>query len=494
MSKFSGGPVSVGRGLQLDVYRGHEKIETLQLTRSKTTYVVGREGNVDVKLRHQSISRAHAEISVEGNHVFVTDTGSSHGSYVDGKRLAPNDPTPLLPGGKVKFGGSSRIYKLSKKYIAKQSAAKKAKGPPDEQVLGPDFSTVSSVDNRARLDELAKAFKFLLRPGERRSYEMRPDGYVQLTDIMDSGALTNYNATEKEIVDMASTVAAHVYELVELSGVFYIRLRLEGGTVVGPLVEVLDPVGEFPVLVHAMMFKDWNSVRSTGLQARMRSPVVFISRIPQGKEEAPGCNGAPQIIIEMDVERMVAKGLKLYLDGHENIVCAGRNHDGAIPVSFFKKCYNAKNKSDLLDPEDIDRVRKEEDAAEAKQADQKAKADAEAERGLVRGATVRYKLTGEKATIMAVHMEDLPPYYTISLSNGREKQTTADRLEVPATDEDGEYSPVISPRSKKRQKKEEEAEEEQARKEKVDDFFGLGLANMKKAGGPPARKKKRLAI
>ena len=68
------------------------------------------------------------------------------------------------------------------------------------------------------------------------------------------------------------------------------------------------------------------------------------------------------------------------------------------------------------------------------------------------------------------------------------------RLQVPATDEDGEYSPVISPRSKKRQKKEEEAEEEQARKEKVDDFFGLGLANMKKAGGPPARKKKRLAI
>jgi hypothetical protein len=45
---------------------------------------------------------------------------------------------------------------------------------------------------------------------------------------------------------MAETVACHIYELVELSGVRFIRLRMEGGDVVGPLVEVgllfLNPI------------------------------------------------------------------------------------------------------------------------------------------------------------------------------------------------------------------------------------------------------------
>jgi upstream-binding transcription factor len=49
---------------------------------------------------------------------------------------------------------------------------------------------------------------------------------------------------------------------------------------------------------------------------------------------------------------------------------------------------------------------------------------------LVKGATVRYKPTGGLASILAVHPEDQPAYYTIDLGGGQERQTTAERLEV----------------------------------------------------------------
>ena len=46
------------------------------------------------------------------------------------------------------------------------------------------------------------------------------------------------------------------------------------------------------------------------------------------------------------------------------------------------------------------------------------------------GDRVRYKATGEAATISSVHLDDPPdPYYTVLFENGSERQTTVTKLE-----------------------------------------------------------------
>ena len=40
-------------------------------------------------------SRLHAAIRREGNQIWIEDTGSSNGTWVDGERLAPFTPCPL---------------------------------------------------------------------------------------------------------------------------------------------------------------------------------------------------------------------------------------------------------------------------------------------------------------------------------------------------------------------------------------------------------------
>lgn len=46
------------------------------------------------------------------------------------------------------------------------------------------------------------------------------------------------------------------------------------------------------------------------------------------------------------------------------------------------------------------------------------------------GQKVIYKTTGELVTIVKKHFDDIPPYYTIRMSNGNERQTVEDKLSV----------------------------------------------------------------
>ena len=43
---------------------------------------------------------------------------------------------------------------------------------------------------------------------------------------------------------------------------------------------------------------------------------------------------------------------------------------------------------------------------------------------------VIYKTTGELVTIVKKHYDDVPPYYTIRMSNGNERQTVEDKLNI----------------------------------------------------------------
>eukprot|EP00903_Cladosiphon_okamuranus_P014177 g13174.t1 len=64
-------------------------------------------------LEHQSISRRHAALVHNGDgDVFAADLGSTHGTYVNGCKLASKTATRLKDGDVLKFGESSRSYKF----------------------------------------------------------------------------------------------------------------------------------------------------------------------------------------------------------------------------------------------------------------------------------------------------------------------------------------------------------------------------------------------
>lgn len=64
---------------------------------------VGREG-CDLLLMDPTVSRRHAQIELTDGAIVVTDLGSTNGTRVDGAPIVASTPTPLGPGGSVRFG------------------------------------------------------------------------------------------------------------------------------------------------------------------------------------------------------------------------------------------------------------------------------------------------------------------------------------------------------------------------------------------------------
>lgn len=68
------------------------------------TVLVGRSGSNDICIVHSSVSKLHARIAVKPDGLFLSDAGSSNGTFVNGKRLADGQEVRLSSGDFVMFG------------------------------------------------------------------------------------------------------------------------------------------------------------------------------------------------------------------------------------------------------------------------------------------------------------------------------------------------------------------------------------------------------
>lgn len=65
----------------------------------------------DAVIRDPSVSRIHARIFRTGKDLFVQDLNSKNGTFVNGKRLLPNEKAPLFPDDEVSFGKCTFSYR-----------------------------------------------------------------------------------------------------------------------------------------------------------------------------------------------------------------------------------------------------------------------------------------------------------------------------------------------------------------------------------------------
>lgn len=63
------------------------------LSTKKTSVIIGRSSKCDLVVSDEGLSRQHAVIENTEEGLFITDTGSANGVFVDGKRIAPDKKT-----------------------------------------------------------------------------------------------------------------------------------------------------------------------------------------------------------------------------------------------------------------------------------------------------------------------------------------------------------------------------------------------------------------
>ncbi len=82
-----------------------------QFVLPKGRYAVGRRQDQALLLLPQQISREHAVLEVEQKQVFLTDCGSSNGTYVNGRKISAHVKTRLNTGDVITFADIS--YQLN---------------------------------------------------------------------------------------------------------------------------------------------------------------------------------------------------------------------------------------------------------------------------------------------------------------------------------------------------------------------------------------------
>jgi diguanylate cyclase (GGDEF)-like protein len=78
---------------------------------TQTEMTIGRDPSADISVSDQSISRKHAKVTKEaGGKIRFTDLGSSNGSSINDKKLAPNESVILAKEDMIKLGNSIFKY------------------------------------------------------------------------------------------------------------------------------------------------------------------------------------------------------------------------------------------------------------------------------------------------------------------------------------------------------------------------------------------------
>jgi diguanylate cyclase (GGDEF)-like protein len=68
--------------------------------------VVGREGDCDVMVPIDTVSRRHCQVRQRGDAVFLTDLGSTNGTALNDEALVPNEEFALRSGDRIRVGSA----------------------------------------------------------------------------------------------------------------------------------------------------------------------------------------------------------------------------------------------------------------------------------------------------------------------------------------------------------------------------------------------------
>ncbi|MEZ6124554.1 MAG: GGDEF domain-containing protein [Planctomycetaceae bacterium] len=99
---FSPSSVEPGRGCLLQIYPATSRSELMRLTAESVT--IGRDHGCDITISDQAMSRAHAVIEQRQGNYFLSDLGSTNGTWLNDK--AVRGRVALNGGELIRMGGS----------------------------------------------------------------------------------------------------------------------------------------------------------------------------------------------------------------------------------------------------------------------------------------------------------------------------------------------------------------------------------------------------
>ncbi|CCA72627.1 related to TPT1-tRNA 2`-phosphotransferase [Serendipita indica DSM 11827] len=221
--------------------------------------------------------------------------------------------------------------------------------------------------------QLSKTLSYILRHGAKgEGFEMRPDGYVKLEDLLKRPKLRGYGFNQiREVVEendkqrftlllepytttsssaapdtavpitipskLADDSSDILKDLDMDSGTWYIRANQGHSLKVEQLeLKPVEDPSEIPIAIHGTTLKAWDSIKQKGLSIMGRNHVHLAAGKPGASGVLSGMRTSSAIHIYIDVEKAMGDGLKFFVSSNGVILTAG-DEEGFLSKRYFSK-------------------------------------------------------------------------------------------------------------------------------------------------------------
>lgn len=176
--------------MELAVQAGSEADKVFQIDRP--LMIVGRQVGTEIQINDSQVSRRHLQLENRGGALYVTDLNSANGSYINGRRLVPNQTELLRPGDNLRVGDTSLLLRgiaahqsstEATSVAGSYQAATQIQSPPPDPVQPPPQS--NNYNNNAGSSYPPPTFGNAPVPV---SHPNQPQNYAN-----SSGQVGNYN-------------------------------------------------------------------------------------------------------------------------------------------------------------------------------------------------------------------------------------------------------------------------------------------------------------
>ena len=174
-----------------EVIKNGSVTEEIDLS-SKPFLLIGRQDDVcDITMQHPSISRQHAVIqNRESGEIYVYELGSTHGTFVNKRRLQVKEHVELAVGDVLRFGASTRLYCLQGPDDLRKEVLRDKHTPAELQKLKYDLLQQRKKQIQERQQAAAAAASARLSDetcmwGEREDAQEEDLGSVRKADSSD---------------------------------------------------------------------------------------------------------------------------------------------------------------------------------------------------------------------------------------------------------------------------------------------------------------------
>lgn len=183
--------------------------------------------------------------------------------------------------------------------------------------------------------------------------EMTKGGYVKISDLIQLSLQTNFFFDEQTIRNIVSLDRKSRYELTD-NPPLMIR-AVQGHSIRSVLddylLEKIDNVFNYPLIIHGTYFKPWSFIKQTGINRMCRNNIHFSIGYLNDSYVLSGMCSNSEIFIELNVIMSYYNDIPFYISKNNVILSPGIN--GVIPSCYIKKATDSNGNILLSQQYDI---------------------------------------------------------------------------------------------------------------------------------------------